>query len=94
MTTSRHDALRERIAAYDFPRGGGAVVRANRGYTLYSRRPGSPVARLRPTGQDDHVPVIPMPESPDLSRITDSVEEGRFSIPCHRSELIGPGIIP
>jgi error-prone DNA polymerase len=40
----RPDPVRERIAAYRFPRGGVEVVRANRGYTLYSRRTG----RVRP----------------------------------------------
>ena len=35
MRAPRTDDLRDRIAAYAFPRGG--VVRANRGYTLYSR---------------------------------------------------------
>jgi hypothetical protein len=58
MTTSRHDALRERITAYDFPRGGVEVVRANRGYTLYSLGTGGPVARLRPTGKHDHVQIL------------------------------------
>jgi hypothetical protein len=38
--------------------GGVEVVRANRGYTLDSRRTGGPVARLRPTGQDDTVQVL------------------------------------
>src|SRR3954452_24888546 len=38
--------------------------------------------------------VIPMPGSSDLSLITDNVGKGRFSMPCHRSELIGSGIIP
>ena len=38
MTAIRTDDLRDRIAAYPFPRGGVEVVRANRGYTLYSRR--------------------------------------------------------
>jgi len=37
--------------------------------------------------------VIPMPGSSDLSLITDNVGKGRFSMPCHRSELIGSGII-
>ena len=45
------DAMRERIAAHPWPRGGVEVIRANRGYTLYSRRTGGPVARLRPTGK-------------------------------------------
>ena len=30
------DAMRERIAAHPWPRGGVEVIRANRGYTLYS----------------------------------------------------------
>src|SRR4051812_13113657 len=38
--------------------------------------------------------LIPMPESSDLSLMTDSVGKGRFPIPCHRSELIGSGIRP
>ena len=54
----RTDELHDRIIAYAFPRGGVEVVRANRGYTLYSRRTGGPVARLRPTGQDDKVQVL------------------------------------
>lgn len=55
---SRPDPMRERIAAYHFPRGGVEVVRAKRGYTLYSRRIGGPVARLRPTGDGDGVQVL------------------------------------
>src|SRR3954464_7386754 len=54
----RTDELRDRIAAFTFPRGGVEVVRANRGYSLYSRRTGGPVARLRPIGQDDTVQVL------------------------------------
>src|SRR5215211_5494815 len=52
------DAMRERIAAHLWPRGGVEVIRANRGYTLYSRRTGGPVARLRPTGKADNVQVL------------------------------------
>jgi hypothetical protein len=52
------DAIHERIAAYPWPRGGVEVTRANRGYTLYSRRTGGPVARLRPTGKEDNVQVL------------------------------------
>jgi hypothetical protein len=37
MAAIRTDAIRDRIVAYPFPRGGVEVVRANRGYTLYSR---------------------------------------------------------
>ena len=56
--TSRPDPIRERIAAYHFPRGGVEVVRAKGGYTLYSRRTDGPVARLRPTGDGDCVQVL------------------------------------
>ena len=52
------DAMRERIAAHPWPRGGVEVIRANRGYTLYSRRTGGQVARLRPTGENDDVQVL------------------------------------
>src|SRR3954449_3465018 len=52
---NRRDA--RRIAAYPFPRGGVEVVRASRGYTLYSRCTDGPVARLRPTGDGDRVQV-------------------------------------
>ena len=52
------DALSERIAGYAWPRGGVEVVRAGRGYTLYGRRTGGPVARLVPTGEEDRVRVL------------------------------------
>jgi hypothetical protein len=38
MAAIRTDGMRDRIKAYAFPRGGVEVVRASRGYTLYSRR--------------------------------------------------------
>src|SRR3954452_5856099 len=57
-----HDGRRECDARADrrppWPRGGVEVIRANRGYTLYSRRTGGPVARLRPTGKEDNVQVL------------------------------------
>jgi hypothetical protein len=54
------DAVRARIQAWPWPpqRGGVEVVRANRGYTLYSARTGAPVARLRPTGKAEEVQVL------------------------------------
>ena len=57
---SSPDDMRVRIEAYPWPsrRGGVEVVRANKGYTLYSLRTGGPVARLRPTGQGDKVQVL------------------------------------
>src|SRR3954468_19482141 len=51
-------SMHERIAAHPWPRGGVEVLRANRGYTLYSRRTGGPVARLRPTGKADNGQVL------------------------------------
>src|ERR687897_758028 len=44
------------------------------------------------TKELDRLGVIPMPESSDLSLMTDRVGKGWFSMPCHRSELIGSGI--
>src|SRR5438270_11449820 len=58
VTMARTDAMRERIAAHPWPRGGVEVIRANRGCTLYSRRTGGQVARLRPTGENDDVRVL------------------------------------
>ncbi len=52
------DAIRERIEAYAWPRGGVEVVRAKQGYTLYNRRTGGSIARLRPTGQEDRAQVL------------------------------------
>ena len=57
-TMAGADAMRERIEAHPWPRGGVEVVRANRGYTLYSRRTGGQVARRRPTGKSDDVQVL------------------------------------
>ena len=58
MTAIRTDDRRNRIAAYAFRHGGVEVVRASRGYTLYSRRTDGPVARLRPTDEGDEVQVL------------------------------------
>jgi hypothetical protein len=58
MAAIRTDAIRDHIVAYPFPRGGVEVVRANRGYTLYSRCTDGPVARLHPTGDGDKVQVM------------------------------------
>ena len=52
------DAMRQRIEAHPLPRGGDGEVRANRGYTLYSRRTGGQVARRRPIGEGHDVPVL------------------------------------
>ncbi len=52
------DAMRQRIEARPWPRGGVEVARANRGHTLHSRRAGGQVARLPPTGEGDDVQVL------------------------------------
>ena len=58
--TSSADVMRSRIEAYPWPpqRGGVEVARTTKSYTLSSQRTGSPVARLRPTGQGDKVQVL------------------------------------
>jgi hypothetical protein len=53
----RNDDLREHIEAFAFPRGGVEVACVRGGYTLYSRRTGGPVARLRPAKTGDKVQV-------------------------------------
>jgi hypothetical protein len=40
------------------------------------------------------IPVIPMPESSDLSLMTEGIGKGQSSRPYHRSELTGIGIRP
>ena len=92
---SSSDEMRARIEAYPWPsrRGGVEVARANKGYTLYSRRTGGPVARLRPTGQDDKVQVLwwrreawgnPGPFGPEVMPLDDALDfvarEGFFWI--------------
>jgi hypothetical protein len=52
------DALRARIEAFPWPRGGVMVERVARGYSLRSARTGEPVARLKPTGEGDKVQVL------------------------------------
>src|SRR3954466_1330987 len=53
---ARADPMVGVIEALNRGRGGGVVVRrAAKGYSLYSERSGGPVARLKPTGEDDKV---------------------------------------
>ena len=56
--TDSPDAIVARIAAYRWPHGGVDVARARGGYTLYSRRTGAPVARLKPTGREDQMQLF------------------------------------
>jgi hypothetical protein len=51
--------MRERIEVFNRARGGGVRVHvAGRGYTLVSERTGTPLARLRPTGDRDTMQVL------------------------------------
>ena len=71
MRAPRTDDLRDRIAAYAFPRGGVEVVRANRGYTLYSRRtllpacaPPARATRFRCCGGEERPGLLPATSAP------------------------------
>jgi hypothetical protein len=52
------DPIIQRIERFRCRRGSLLAERRNRGYTLYRAGSGAPVARLRPTGQDDRVEVL------------------------------------
>jgi len=52
------DLIVQRIENFRCRRGPLSAERRNRGYTLYHAGSGAPVARLRPTGQDDRVEVL------------------------------------
>jgi hypothetical protein len=55
------DPIIQRIESFDCPRGHLVAERRNRGYTLYRAGSGTPVARLRSTGQEDRVEVLYWP---------------------------------
>jgi hypothetical protein len=52
------DPIIHRIESFRCRRGPLLAERRNKGYTLYRASTGTPVARLRPTGQDDRVEVL------------------------------------
>jgi len=52
------DAIIQHIEDFRCTRGPLFAERRNRGYTLYDASSGAPVARLRPTGQDDRFEVL------------------------------------
>ena len=52
------DPIIQRIESFRCRRGQLVVERRNRGYTLYRAGSGTPIARLRPTGQNDRVEVL------------------------------------
>lgn len=53
------DPFLERIEAFSEEQGGGVLVRRIRGgYSLHLEFDGTPIARLRPVGEDDDVEVL------------------------------------
>ena len=57
--TKKSEPLLERIEAYNEAQGGGVIIRrANKGYSLFIESDGSPIARLRPTGNGDEVEIL------------------------------------
>jgi hypothetical protein len=52
------DPIIQRIESFRCRRGPLVAERRNRGYTLRRAGSATPVARLRPTGQADHVEVL------------------------------------
>ncbi len=52
------DPIIQRIETFSCHRGALFAERRNRGYTLYHKPSGQPVARFRPAGQDDRVEVL------------------------------------
>ena len=56
---NKSDPLFERIKVFSESKGGGVIIRrANKGYSLFIESDGSPIARLRPTGNGDEVEVL------------------------------------
>jgi hypothetical protein len=52
------DPIIQRIESFRCRRSQLVAERRNRGYTLYRAGSGTPIARLRPTGQNDRVEVL------------------------------------
>ena len=52
------DPIILQIERFHCRRGALLAERSNRGYTLYRAASGAPVARFRPTGQDDRVEIL------------------------------------
>ena len=56
---AKSDPMLARIRGFDRAKGGGvAVERASKGYSLFSVATGAPIARLRPTGNNDEVEIL------------------------------------
>ena len=52
------DNIVQRIERFHFPKGAVVPERRNRGYTLHHARSRAPVARLRPTRDNDSIEVL------------------------------------
>lgn len=53
------DEIFDRIEAFNQAKGGGVIIqRAAKGYSLFRKDNGRPIARLRPTGKGDQVEVM------------------------------------
>ena len=86
------DPIIPRIESFRCRRGQLLAERRNRGYTLYRTGSGAPVARLRPTGQDDRIEVLDY--SLWKERWTTAGPFGRTVLPLdHALRFIGSGTI-
>ena len=52
------EGIVQRIERFPFTRGAVLVERRNRGYSLYHAASGAPIARLRPSANDDRFEVL------------------------------------
>lgn len=53
------DPFLEQINAYNQAHGGGVIIKCTKGgYSLFDEDNGSPIARLRPTGNEDEVEIL------------------------------------
>ena len=92
MAAIRTDDMRDRIAAYSFPRGGVEVVRASRGYTLYSRRTLKPDEADKAFGERT-VEVTATTEKPVVSKQAHVVEEVALSKQSGEREVTVSGTV-
>jgi hypothetical protein len=81
------DPIIQRIESFRCRRGQLLAERRNRGYTLYRAGSETPIARLRPTGQNDRVEVLYW--SLWKERWTSAGPFGRTILPAHRR---GPAV--
>ena len=92
------DPIIQRIESFQCRRGQLVAERRNRGYTLYRASAGTPIARLRPTGQNDRVEVLcwslwkeRWTSAGPFGRTILTIDEALRFI-CFRGHLLGRGI--